>query len=141
MPKNVLQPLTSSDAADLPGWFVRARTVILAVYFGVMALCVAGIFIIGSGGMIVHRDMSNYTLAGNPWEPSDFPGYVIWPMRLMSIVGVMAVAGMGFAVADGIVLRMIGKSSASAGVGRRLAGALITLLLELALTAWMMRWI
>jgi hypothetical protein len=115
--------------------------VVLTVYFATMALCVSGIFIIGLGGMIVYRDMSSYTLAGNPWEPSHVPGYVIWPMRLMSIVGAMAICGIGFAVTDTVMLTVIRRFGSSVGVGHRLAGALITLLLELALAAWMMHWI
>lgn len=141
MPKNLLQLLPFSNAPKLPGWFVQARSLTLTVYFGAIVLCVSGIFIIGFVGMIGYRDWSNYTLAGNPWKPSHFPEYVIWPMRLMSVVGVMALVGIGFAVGDALILRMIRSSSASACLGRRLLAALITLLLELVLAAWLMRWI
>jgi hypothetical protein len=58
----------------------------------------------------------------------------------MSIVGVMIVAGGGFAVIDGLVLRLGGRGT-SASVGRRLVAALTTLVFELVLTAWLMRWI
>lgn len=122
----------------LPRWFSLMRSVILRLYLGVIALCVAGMFLIGFGGMIVGRDFGSYTLAGNPWEPSSFPFYIIWPMRLMSIVGVMIAGGAGFVIIGGAILAASGGAS-SAGPGRRLAASLGALAIEVLIAAWLLR--
>jgi hypothetical protein len=127
----------------LPSWFVVARRIFIATYIGVAVLIVASVFIMGAIGLLVYRDFTSYSLAGNPWEPSSFPWYVIDGMRLMTIVGGMGIAALGFFVFYSCItfvsFRIIPPRS-GLSVGRRLVVAMVSVAAELALAAWLGRW-
>ncbi len=127
----------------LPSWFVVARRVFIAVYIGVAVLIVASVFIMGAIGLLVYRDFTSYSLAGNPWEPSSFPWYVIDGMRLMTIVAGMGIAALGFFVFYSCIafvsFRII-PFRGGLSVWRRLVVAVIAIAAELALAAWLGRW-
>ncbi|MFL9871380.1 hypothetical protein [Paraburkholderia megapolitana] len=127
----------------LPSWFVAGRKIVIVAYAIVCALCVASIFILMIVGALVYRDFSNYSLAGNPWESSSFPWYVIDSMRLMTVVAALAGAAVAFyALYGGIALVSLKIVPDANGLSawRRLLVAIVAIVVGLALVAWLSRW-
>ena len=132
-----------NPSLSLPSWFVVGRRIVIVAYASVCALCVAGIFVLMAVSALVYRDFSNYSLAGNPWESSSFPWYVIDSMRLMSMVAILAGAAVGFYVLYGgvalVSLKLIPDTN-GLSAWRRLLVAIVAITAELALVAWLGRW-
>jgi hypothetical protein len=90
-------------------------------------------------GAVVYRDFDSYSLAGNPWDPSSFSWYVIWPMRLISIVGDQVVAAIGF-FALFFIIAMVWPARIGTPVIKRITIGSVAVLIEFAVAAWFGRW-
>jgi len=122
-----------------PRWFQFVRRAIVSAYVAIALGSLAAGFLLMAVSAVVYRDFSDYQLYGNPWEPSSFPWYIIWNIRLLSITGAMAAGGFAF-----VVLFQGAAFLLPARLGpvyvRQILAALIALAIEFAALAWFMRW-
>jgi hypothetical protein len=132
MEKEVASPI-------LPRWFIWLRWTLVGTYAGAILMCVAGALVLTMIGAVVYRDFTGYQLYGNPWDPSDFPWYIIWSMRLMSLCAILFIAGLGF-LAVFAVLLVVWPLRFASPLLRQIGAGLGAVLALLACAAWFGRW-
>ncbi|MEW6438404.1 MAG: hypothetical protein AB1508_14685 [Pseudomonadota bacterium] len=126
-------------APTLPRWFVWLRWTLAGTYVGAIVMCVAGALVLTLIGAVVYRDFTDYQLYGNPWDPSDFPWYIIWSMRLTSLCGILIIAGLGF-LAIFAVLVVAWPLRSGSPLIRQIGAASGAILALLVCAAWFGRW-
>jgi hypothetical protein len=129
----------STAPVPLPRWFTLMRSIVVGGYILVGIGCLASGFVTMAIGAVVYRDFSSYSLYGNPWEPSSFPWYVIWPMRLMSIVALQVVVAVGFVILF-VSLAALWPARLGTPLTKRMTIGSIATLIELGAAAWFGRW-
>lgn len=130
---------TTGQPVPLPAWYRICCRVFVGLYLAVAGACVVGVFLLMAIGAIVYRDFSSYSLAGNPWDESSFPWYVIWPMRLITIVGIQVAVAVGFGFLF-FVLTLAWPARVGSPLVKRIAIGSVAALIELAAAAWFGRW-
>jgi hypothetical protein len=115
------------------------QSIVVRGYILVGVGCIASGFVLMAVGAVVYRDFSSYRLYGNPWDPSHFPWYVIWPMRMMSIVALQVAVAVGFSVLF-VGLAAVWPVRLGSPLTKRIAIGAIAILIELAAAAWFGRW-
>jgi hypothetical protein len=129
----------SEETVPLPRWFRVGRRTFLLLY-GLAALgCLAAGFLLIAIGDVVYRDFSSYRLYGSPWEPSSFPWYTIWSMRMMSIVALQFVLAVSFALLF-VVIAAVWPVRLGSPLAKRLMIGALAILIQMAAAAWFGRW-
>jgi hypothetical protein len=127
------------EAGQVPRWFGVAQRAFLILYGLVAAGCMAAAFLLMAIGAVVYRDFSSYRLYGSPWEPSSFPWYTIWSMRMMSIVALQFAVALSFGFLF-IVIAAVWPARLGSPLTKRLMIGALAILIQFAAAAWFGRW-
>jgi hypothetical protein len=127
----------------LPTWFTIVQRLVIKAVVAIAGASIAGLFALLLVQAVVYRDFRSYALAGNPWDPSSFPWYVIDSMRLLTIVAGVMIGSIIFVPVYACIVfatRRLARADGSWEAMRRVLSAIGTLAFMLAAAAWFGRW-